>query len=52
LQIDAMASEENKNIALALLAALRWREAYNIVQNNNDATQTHIVGSIWLGVEA
>jgi hypothetical protein len=52
LQIDAMLSEENKNIALALLAVLRWREAYNIIHHHNGATKTHIVGSIWLGVEA
>jgi hypothetical protein len=52
LQLDAIASDENKNISIGLLAALRWRESNNILQKNTNATKDHIAGSIWLGVEA
>jgi hypothetical protein len=51
LQINP-ANAEQKNIALALLAALRWRESNNILAKNTNATKDHIAGSIWLGVEA
>jgi hypothetical protein len=52
LQIDVTANAENKGIALALLGALRWREANNILQKDTNATKNHIAGGIWLGVEA
>ncbi len=52
LQMDAIANDENKNIAIGLLAALRWRESNNILQKHTHATKDHIAGSIWLGVEA
>jgi hypothetical protein len=52
LNADPVFTAENKNIAIALLAALRWREAYNILQKDTNAARDHIAGSIWLGVEA
>jgi protein involved in ribonucleotide reduction len=52
LQINAESDAKNKNIAIALLGALRWREAYNILATDTNAAKNHIGGSLWLGVEA
>ena len=52
LMVDALASVTNTSIALSLLAALRWREMYNILSTQSKATRSHIAGGVWLGVEA
>lgn len=52
LSINANDNDEQKNISIALLAALRWREANNILHKHTKATKDHIAGAIWLGVEA
>ncbi len=47
LQINVSINDENKTVAIALLGALRWREAVNIICNEIAV----IAGSIWLGAE-
>ena len=52
LNITSILTADYTNTALALLATLRWREAYNVLQQHTNASRNHIAGTIWLGVEA
>ncbi len=52
LSCNAYESAANQNIAIALLGALRWREANNILAEHTQAKRNHIGGSLWLGVDA
>jgi protein involved in ribonucleotide reduction len=52
LNCDAAESSINQNIAIALLGALRWREANNILAEHTNAKRSHIGGTLWLGVDA
>lgn len=52
LQTQHQVMEVRKSEAIALLGALRWREAYNVYAEQTGAARNHIAGSIWLGVDA
>jgi hypothetical protein len=48
LQVDALQNDNNLSIALALLGALRWREANSILTHHTGSIKNISAGSIWL----